>query len=108
MNEFQRSWLLAQVGQDTDPADLERRFFRLQSVRAVAFEVLGERRAKLLADPLKVTVDNVVTMDLQENLRGIERQIEQVRQTPAPDDPSDEDSEAVMEVTWLSSTHRYR
>ncbi|MER7407900.1 hypothetical protein ABT373_36895 [Streptomyces sp. NPDC000070] len=60
------------------PADLERRFFRLQSVRAVALEVLGERRAKLLADPLKVTVDNVVTMDLQENLRGIERQIEQV------------------------------
>jgi hypothetical protein len=35
---------------------------------------------------LKVTVDGVVTMDLQENLRGIERQIEQVRQAAAPDE----------------------
>jgi hypothetical protein len=70
----------------TPPADLERRFFRLRSVRVVALEVLGGRRAKLLADPLKVTVDGVVTMDLQENLKGIERQIEQVRQAPAPDD----------------------
>jgi uncharacterized phage protein gp47/JayE len=79
-------------------------------VRAVALEVLGERRAKLLADPLKVTVDGVVTMDLQENLRGIERQIEQVRQTPAPGDPGDEDeaAEPVMGVTWLRSTRRYR
>lgn len=110
MDEFQRSWLLAQIGPDTDPADLERRFFRLRSVRAVAVEVLGERRAKLLADPLKVTVDGVVTMDLQENLRGIERQIEQVRQAAAPGDSGDEDeaAEAMMEVTWLSPARRYR
>ncbi|MBC9724980.1 hypothetical protein [Streptomyces sp. TRM68367] len=110
MDEFQRSWLLAQLGPDTDPADLERRFFRLSSVRAVALEVLGERRAKLLADPLKVTVDNVVTMDLQENLRGLERQIEQVRQAPAPDDPEDEGeaAEAVMTVTWLAPARHYR
>ncbi|MFE2179071.1 hypothetical protein [Streptomyces sp. NPDC059455] len=93
VDEFQRSWLLAQLGPDTDSADLERRYFRLRSVRAVALEVLGERRAKLLADPLKVTVDGVVTMDLQENLRGIERQIEAVRQTPAPDDPEGEGEE---------------
>lgn len=110
VDEFQRSWLLAQLGPDTDPADLERRFFRLRSVRAVALEVLGERRARLLADPLKVTVDGVVTMDLQENLRGIERQIEQVRQAPAPDDPEDEDeaAELVMAVTWLTPARRYR
>ncbi|MFE7276900.1 hypothetical protein [Streptomyces sp. NPDC057623] len=110
MDEFQRSWLLAQLGPDTDPADLERRYFRLRSVRAVALEVLGERRAKLLADPLKVTVDNVVTMDLQENLRGLERQIEQVRQAPAPDDPEDEGevAETVMTVTWLAPARRYR
>lgn len=109
MDEFQRSWLVAQLGPDADPADLERRFFRLRSVRAVALEVLGERRAKLLADPLKVTVDNVVTVDLQENLRGIERQIGQVRQSPAPDD-SEEGDEAVevVAVTWLIPTRRYR
>jgi hypothetical protein len=71
---------------------------------------LGERRAKLLADPLKVTVDGVVTMDLQENLRGIERQIEQVRQAAVPDDQGDEDdaAEAAMTVTWLAPTRRYR
>ncbi|ORT53978.1 hypothetical protein [Streptomyces sp. CB03238] len=110
MDEFQRSWLLAQLGPDTDPADLERRYFRLRSVRAVALEVLGERRAKLLANRLKVTVEGVVTMDLRENLRGIERQIEQVRQAPAPDDPDDreEEREPVMAVTWLTSARRYR
>ncbi|MGW3121379.1 hypothetical protein ACWDBW_30220 [Streptomyces sp. NPDC001107] len=109
MDEFQRSWLLAQLGPDTDPVDLERRFFRLRSARAVALEVLGERRAKLLADPLKVSVDNVVTMDLQENLRGIERQIEQVRQAPAPDEPSDVDEAgAALAVTWLVPARHYR
>lgn len=110
MDESQRSWLLAQLGPDTDAADLECRYFRLRSVRAVALEVLGERRAKLLADPLKVTVDGVVTMDLQENLRGIERQIEQVRQAPAPDGPDYEDDggEDVMAVTLLTPMRRYR
>ncbi|WP_238697274.1 hypothetical protein [Streptomyces sp. E2N166] len=109
VDEFQRSWLLAQLGPDTDPADLERRFLRLRSVRAVALEVLGERRAKLLADPLKVTVDGVVTMDLHENLRGMERQIEQVRQAPAPDGTDDdEDGDESIAVTWLTAARRYR
>lgn len=110
MDEFQRSWLLAQLGPDTDPADLERRYFRLRTVRAVALEVLGERRAKLLADPLKVSVDGVVTMDLQQNLLGIERQIEQVRQILAPGDPEDDDdiTELTMETTWLAPARRYR
>ncbi|MDF2257208.1 hypothetical protein [Streptantibioticus ferralitis] len=110
MDEFQRAWLLAQLGPDVDPADLERRYFRLGLVRAVALEVLGERRAKLLADPLKVTVDGVVTMDLQENLRGIERQIDAVRQAPAPDDPcgDQEDGDEDLVVTWLVPTRRYR
>jgi hypothetical protein len=40
VDEFQRSWLLAQLGPDADPADLERQFFRLRSVRVVALEVL--------------------------------------------------------------------
>ncbi|WP_413809671.1 hypothetical protein [Streptomyces sp. OE57] len=109
MDEFQRSWLLAQLGPNTDPADLERRFFRLRSVRAVALEVLGERRAKLLGDPLKVTVDGVVTMDLQENLRGIERQIEAVGQTPAPDDREDESEEGTaLATSVMMPARRYR
>nr|WP_232107760.1 hypothetical protein [Streptomyces gossypiisoli] len=101
---------MAQLGPDTDPADLERRFFRLWSVRAVALEVLGERRAKLLADPLKVSVDGVVTMDLQENLRGIERQIEVTRQVPAPDDPPEDEDQAseALAVARIVPTRRYR
>ncbi|MET8679978.1 hypothetical protein ABZW18_20940 [Streptomyces sp. NPDC004647] len=109
MDEFQRSWLLAQLGPDTDAADLEARFFRLRSVRAVALEVLGERRAKLLGDPLKVTVDGVVTMDLQENLRGIERQIESVGRAPAPDDSGGEDEEGdALATTWMVPARRFR
>ncbi|MFF3401283.1 hypothetical protein ACFYW6_22540 [Streptomyces sp. NPDC002659] len=109
VDEFQRSWLRAQLGPDADPADLERRFFRLGSARAVALEVLGERRAKLLCDPLKVTVDGVVTMDMQENLRGIERQIEVVRQVPAPEDPQDEgETSEALAATWLVPTRSYR
>lgn len=59
--------------------------------------------------PLKVTVDNVVTTDLQENLRGIERQIEQVRQAAAPDEPSDDDERGeALAVTWLVPARHYR
>ncbi|MEU7049526.1 hypothetical protein [Streptomyces eurythermus] len=52
----------------------------------------------------------MVTMDLQENLRGIEWQIEQVRQASAPDGPDDENDagEDVMAVTLLTPTRRYR
>ncbi|MFJ2349612.1 hypothetical protein [Streptomyces antimycoticus] len=76
----------------------------------MALEVLGERRAKLLADPLKVTVDGVVTMDLQENLRGIERQIDGVRRrAAAPDDPREEGEEKNTLVTSaLVPSRRYR
>lgn len=54
-------------------------------------------------------MDGVVTMDLQENLCGIERQIEQLRQARAPDDPGDiEEGEASMAVAWLVPARRYR
>lgn len=109
MDEFQRSWLLAQLGAETDLAGMEARFLRLRSVRAVALEVLGERRARLLGDPLKVSVDGVVTMDLQENLRGIERQIDRIRQSPAPDEPPGEDEAGGdLTTTWLTPARRYR
>jgi hypothetical protein len=45
-------------------------------------------------------------MDLQENLRGIERHIEVVRQVPAPED-EDEASETLA-VARLVPTRRYR
>ncbi|MFJ8589314.1 hypothetical protein ACIRD2_32285 [Streptomyces sp. NPDC093595] len=57
------AWLLAQLGPNTDQTDLTNRYSRLGSARLVAGEVLAQRRARLLADPLRMTVDGVVTID---------------------------------------------
>ncbi|WP_328434813.1 hypothetical protein [Streptomyces sp. NBC_00425] len=81
-----RAWLLAQLGPTTDTADLDARYARLTSARAVATEVLAERRAKLLADPLRMTVDGVVTIDQSNNLAGLERQITALVDLVAPDE----------------------
>ncbi|MGW3400106.1 hypothetical protein [Streptomyces zhihengii] len=48
---------------------------RLGSVEAVAVEVLRERRAALVADPLAVTIQEVATVNTAENVKAIERQI---------------------------------
>nr|WP_237519256.1 hypothetical protein [Streptomyces sp. HUCO-GS316] len=77
---------MAQLGPTTDTTDLEARFTRLYSARAVANEVLAERRAKLLADPLRMTVDGVVTIDQSNNLAGLERQIAALVDLVAPDE----------------------
>ncbi|MFJ4940635.1 hypothetical protein ACIP8U_43275 [Streptomyces pseudovenezuelae] len=81
-----RAWLLAQLGSTTDTSDLDARYARLMSARAVASEVLAERRAKLLADPLRMTVDGVVTIDQSNNLAGLERQITALVDLVAPDE----------------------
>lgn len=81
-----RAWLLAQLGPTTDASDLGARYARLTSARAVANEVLAERRAKLLADPLRMTVDGVVTIDQSSNLAGLERQIMALVDLVAPDE----------------------
>ncbi|MGW0822545.1 hypothetical protein [Streptomyces sp. NPDC002845] len=102
------SWLLAQLGTSTDVADLEARYTRLGSARAVALEVLAERRAKLLADPLRLTVDGVVTMDNTNNLTGIERQITAVTAAVAPDDTAPADETAVLATAPLLPARRTR
>lgn len=84
-----RAWLLAQLGPTTDTTDLDARYARLTSARAVANEVLVERRAKLLADPLRMTVDGVVTIDQSNNLAGLERQITALADLVAPDELAD-------------------
>ncbi|KFF98045.1 hypothetical protein IQ62_27425 [Streptomyces scabiei] len=86
MNVAVRAWLLAQLGPTTDTSDLDARYARLTSARAVANEVLAERRAKLLADPLRMTVDGVVTIDQSNNLAGLERQITALVDMAAPDE----------------------
>ncbi|MFD6347225.1 hypothetical protein ACFWF9_21205 [Streptomyces roseolus] len=86
MDEAVRTWLLAQLGPGTDAADLEARYTRLRAARAVALEVLAERRAGLLAEPLRLSVDGVMTVDNSGNLTGLERQMAAVGVAVAPDE----------------------
>ncbi|MGX1668548.1 hypothetical protein [Streptomyces sp. NPDC055400] len=86
MNSDVLRWLQAQLGPNTDPSDLDDRYERLQSARAVAFEVLHERIAALVAEPLKVTVSGVATIDNSSNVAVLERRAAQLDSETAPDD----------------------
>lgn len=90
-------WLLAQLGISTDLADLELRYTRLGTARAVALEVLRERYAELLAQPTGVTVTNVVAINTTANLAAYERQIAALEagEPPAPDDPPGSDPDTI-------------
>ncbi|MFZ3475350.1 hypothetical protein ACODT3_42400 [Streptomyces sp. 4.24] len=86
MDDASRRWLLAALGPATDTADLDTRYARLHSLRAVALEVLRERRAALLAQPLKVSLSGVVSVDTSGNVAALERQIDELEDpaTPVP------------------------
>ncbi|MEH0535784.1 hypothetical protein [Streptomyces scabiei] len=103
-----RAWLLAQLGPTTDTADLDARYARLTSARAVANEVLAERRAKLLADPLRMTVDGVVTIDQSNNLAGLERQITALVDLVAPDELADGEESTDLVTAPLMRARRGR
>ncbi|WP_078944378.1 hypothetical protein [Streptomyces albidoflavus] len=97
------AWLLAQLGPATDLADLQARYVRLGSGRAVAVEVLRERLAVLLASPGSVAVSGVVSVSFSENIKAYERQIASLESgdPPAPDDPDpavDPDSWSVVRL----------
>jgi hypothetical protein len=85
-----RAWLLGLLGKATDVSDLDLRYTRLGSARAVALEVLYERKAALVYEqPASVNVSAVVGVTYTENIKAIERQIAALEagQPPAPDDP---------------------
>ncbi|MFC9736218.1 hypothetical protein, partial [Streptomyces roseolus] len=74
----------------SDLADLDTRYTRLGSSRAVALEVLRERLAALVHDqPSTLSVSGVVSLSFSENIKAIERQITALEngEPPAPDDP---------------------
>ncbi|MFJ3229910.1 hypothetical protein [Streptomyces sp. NPDC086787] len=108
MDPFLLAWLRAQLGTATDEQDLADRYARLRRARAVAAEVLAERRAKLLTEPLRMTVDGVVTIDQSNNLAGLERQIAGLAELVAPDDPADGEASADLVSAPLLSTRRTR
>lgn len=89
MDAAVQAWLIAQLGTATNTADLETRYTRLGTARAVAIEVLYERKADLIASPSAVTVTSVVAVNTTANIAALERQIASLEagQPPAPDDP---------------------
>lgn len=91
MDTAVRAWLLAQLGTSTDIPDLETRYARLGTARAVALEVVRERLAELRSQPSGVSVSSVVSINTTANIASYERQITELSngEPPAPDDPDD-------------------
>jgi len=85
-----QAWLLSQLGTATPVADLDTRYTRLGTARAVALEVLYERKAALIQQPASVNVSSVVSVAFTENIKALERQIAllEAGEPPAPDDPA--------------------
>jgi hypothetical protein len=94
-----RAWLTGQLGTSTDLADLETRYTRLATARAVALEVLYERRAALVHDqPASVNVSSVVAVAYTENIKAIERQIAELRTgIPLAPDETDPDGDGTAQ-----------
>lgn len=90
MDAAVKAWLLAQLGESTAIADLETRYARLGTARAVALEVLRGRLAKFLQQPSTINVSSVVGVGYSENIRALERQIANLEDgvPAAPDDPA--------------------
>lgn len=84
------AWLLSQLGTDTDQADINTRYQRLGTARAVALEVLYERLAELRSQPTAISVSSVVLVNYTANLAAYERQIALLESgvPAAPDDPA--------------------
>jgi hypothetical protein len=95
-----QAWLLAQLGTATDTADLEARYTRLGTARAVALEVLRQRLADLIQQPATVNVSGVVGVGTAENIKALERQITSLEAgTPeAPDEPDTGDDEDTTQL----------
>jgi hypothetical protein len=110
VDDATRRWLLSQLGTDTDTADLDDRYTRLGTARAVAIEVLYQRKADLLAQPASVTVSGVVGVTYTENIKALERQIAFLEGggAPAPDEPGDDGDESGPGWSVVRLTERPR
>lgn len=74
LTEAEYAYLRSELG-EANRADLNTRYQRLDSLEAVAIEVLRERRAALISDPLAVSVQGIATVNSAENVKALERQI---------------------------------
>lgn len=99
-------WLQAQLGPNTNTDELTARYERLNSAKAVALEVLHERIAVLVAEPLKVTVNGVATIDNSANVAALERRAAQVIDEAAPDEPPTAHHELLVTVPLSARPRR--
>jgi hypothetical protein len=104
-----RAWLISQLGTATDLNDLNTRYTRLGTARAVALEVLNQRLADLRAQVATVNLSSVVSVSYAENIRAYERQIALLLDgiPPAPDDPPDT-ADDTAEIGFLQLVARRR
>ncbi|MFH9425960.1 hypothetical protein [Streptomyces sp. NPDC017529] len=94
MDDATQKWLLDQLGTATDTADLDTRYTRLGSARAVAISVLTQRHADLVNNqPASINVSAVVGVTYTENIKALERKIAFLEGggSPAPDEPGADD-----------------
>lgn len=105
-----QAWLLAQLGENTPTADLETRYTRLGSARAVALEVLRGRLAALIQQPATVNVSSVVGVGFAENIKALERKIANLEAgiPAAPDDPGTTPSSSSSGLGVIFLTERPR
>ncbi|MFF7476672.1 hypothetical protein [Streptomyces sp. NPDC008092] len=108
MDSAVQHWLLAQLGTATDVSDLEARYTRLGTARAVALEILRERYAELLGQPTGVTVTNVVAINTTANLAAYERQIAALEagDPPAPDEQTASTDDAIGYIQLIARPRR--
>ncbi|MFE2850388.1 hypothetical protein ACFXJO_04550 [Streptomyces lavendulae] len=99
-------WLVAQLGPDSNPADLEQRYERLRSARAVAQEVLQERIAALLAEPLRVSINGIATIDQTNNVAALERRLGHLADQTAPDDVAEAEFVSLSSIPLVARARR--
>lgn len=89
MDTATQAWLISQLGTTTELTDLEARYTRLGTARAVALEILNQRLADLRAQAATIGVSGVVSVSYSENIKAYERQIALLEGggSPAPDEP---------------------
>ena len=95
------SEIRSHIGITVPPSDaaLTAAYARLGSVEAVAAEILRQRRAELLANPLKFSLDGDYSEDRTENVKALERLIDSL--DAAVVTPTEAASTSVSVVTMV-------
>jgi len=104
-----QAWLISKLGTDTSLGDLDARYTRLGTARAVALEVLNERLANLRSQVATVGLSGVVNVSYAENIKAYEREIALLESGDlvGPDEPSNPDNEEAA-IGWVQLVARPR